>query len=343
MPDSLARPDAATPARTASVRAGARGSRGIIAAVGLRIGGAILVLWAAATATFFAVRLIPGDPAQAFLGGPGSQASAEALARVRAENGFDLPLWQQYLDYLGRLLRGELGTSYSLHAPVSEVVGEQLAGTLELALWSLVIAWVIALGLALWSVAGGPVAARIAAGIEMTAAVLPHFWLGSVLILLFATGLGWLPAIATPDARGIILPALTLAIPLAGFLAQLLREALQDAAAQPFVLTARARGESHASVFARHTLRHAAGPAIGLTGWAFGSLMSGAVVVETIFARPGLGRTLVSAVQVRDVPLVIGLTLVAAAAYLVVSVLSDLAERALNPTLRIRTEAEAGA
>ncbi|UCR89338.1 ABC transporter permease [Mycetocola spongiae] len=313
------------------------GSMTVLRRVLPRLAGALGVLWAAATVTFFAVRLIPGDPAQALLGGPGSQASAEALARVRAENGLDLPLFTQYLAFLGRLLRGDLGQSYSLHEGVAAVIGEQLGGTLILALCALAAAWALALALALWSVAAGPLASRVAAGLEMTAASLPHFWLGSALILLFSSTLGWLPAIGTGDARGLILPTLTLAIPLAGFLAQLLRESLLAAAEEPFILTARSRGESEAGIFLRHTLRHAAPPAIGITGWAFGSLLSGAVVVETIFARPGLGRTLVGATQVRDVPLVVGIVLIAAAAYLLVSLVSDLTERALIPTVRGRS------
>lgn len=297
-----------------------------------RVAGAVVTLVAAATVTFFAVRLIPGDPAQALLGGPGSQASAEALAQVREANGLDQPLLVQYVAFLGRLIRGDLGTSYLLHDSVAAVIGEQIGGTLVLAVSALVLAWLFALGLALWSTRPGRVSARLGELIEMIAAALPHFWLGAVLIVLFSSTLGILPAVSTPGLSGLILPALTLAIPLAGFLAQLLRESLADAAAQPFVYTARARGESESRIFWTHTLRHAAPAAVGLSGWAFGSLISGAVVVETVFARPGLGRTLVQATTLRDVPLVIGVVLVSAAAYVLVSLVADLTERALTPT-----------
>lgn len=307
----------------------------MIARVLRRIAGALVTLVAAASVTFFAVRLIPGDPAQALLGGPGSQASAEALAQVRAENGLDQPLLVQYLSFLGRLLRGDLGNSYLLHDSVSAVIGEQIGGTLLLAIAALVLAWLFALALALWSTRPGRGAARVGELIEMVAAALPHFWLGAALIAVFSGMLGILPAVSVPGVVGLILPALTLAIPLAGFLAQLLRESLADAAAQPFIFTARARGESESRIFWTHTLRHAAPAAVGLSGWAFGSLISGAVVVETVFARPGLGRTLVQATTLRDVPLVVGVVLVSAAAYVLVSLIADLTERALTPTVAV--------
>ncbi|TXN31411.1 ABC transporter permease [Lacisediminihabitans profunda] len=297
----------------------------------LRLGGVVFVLWAVATVTFFAIRLIPGDPAEAVLGGPGSQASAAALAQVRADYGLDLPLPLQYLHYLGRLAAGDLGRSYSLREPVGAVIGQNLGGTLLLALLSLLTAAVIALALAAWSTRGGRWASAVTWVLEVVSAALPHFWLAISLILLFSTTLGWLPPVSVPGPAGLVLPVLTLAIPLAGFLGQVMRESLLDALGSPFVLAARARGESEAGVFWRHALRHAAIPAIGLAGWAFGALISGAVVVETIFARPGIGRSLLSAVQLRDVPLVIGVVLVVALGYMLVTTLTDLADRLIDP------------
>ena len=302
-----------------------------------RIGGVVFVLWAVATVTFFAIRLIPGDPAQAILGGPGSQASKEALAQARTDYGLDLPLGIQYFRYLARLATGDLGTSYSLKTPVTTVIGQNLPPTLLLALCSLAVAVVLALLLALWSSRSGRVAGAVGSVLEIIASAIPHFWLAIALILLFSTGLGWLPPVSVPGPIGLVLPALTLAIPLAGFLGQVMREALLDALASPFVLAARARGEGEAGVFWRHALRHAALPAIGLAGWAFGSLISGAVVVETIFARPGLGRSLLSAVQDRDVPLVLGVVLVVAVGYMLVTTLTDLADRFVDPRLRARS------
>ncbi len=299
-----------------------------------RLGGVVFVLWAVATVTFFAIRLIPGDPAEAILGGPGSQASAQALAQARADYGLDQPLIIQYLVYIGRLATGDLGQSYSLHKSVVSVIGENIGGTLLLALFSLLLGALIALGLAAWSMRAGRLAAWIGSLLEIVAAAVPHFWLAISLILLFSTTLAWLPPVSVPGALGYVLPVVTLGVPLAGFLAQVMRDSMLDALASPFVLAARARGETESGVFWRHVLRHAALPAIGLAGWAFGSLISGAVIVETIFARAGLGRSLLSAVQLRDVPLVVGIVLVVAAGYILMTTLTDLADRLVDPRRR---------
>ncbi|WP_407075413.1 ABC transporter permease [Parafrigoribacterium humi] len=299
-----------------------------------RLGGVVFVLWAVATVTFFAIRLIPGDPAQAILGGPGSQASAEALAHARAEYGLNKPLGIQYLVYIGKLATGDFGQSYSLHKPVVSVIGENIGGTLLLALFSLILGSLIALGLAAWSMRTGRMAAGVGSLLEIVAAAVPHFWLAISLILLFSTTLGWLPPVSVPGVLGYVLPVVTLGVPLAGFLAQVMRDSMLDALASPFVLAARARGESESGVFWRHVLRHAALPAIGLAGWAFGSLISGAVIVETIFARAGLGRSLLSAVQLRDVPLVVGVVLVVATGYILMTTLTDLADRLVDPRRR---------
>ncbi len=316
-------------------RAGRRGqASGVAGRVGVRVLGGVFVLWAAATLTFFGLRLIPGDPAQAILGGPGSQASAEALAQVRAEYGLDQTVWVQYVSWLGRLVTGDLGTSYSQRTSVGAIIGSQIGGTLLLAALALAVAWVIALGLAVWSTRGGRIAAAVASGLEIVAAAVPHFWLATVLVLVFSTALGWLPAVSTAGPEGLVLPVLTLALPLAGFLGQVMRESVLDALSAPFVVSARARGESESGVRWRHVLRHGALPGIALSGWAFGWLISGAVVVETIFARPGLGRTLLNAVQLRDVPLVIGVVLVVALGYVIMTVLTDAATRLADPRVR---------
>jgi peptide/nickel transport system permease protein len=301
-----------------------------------RLGGAIFVLWAVATLTFFAVRLIPGDPAEAILGGPGSQTSPEALAAVREEYGLDQPVAVQYIQQLLRLAMGDLGRSYALNTDVAPLVIQQLGGTLTLAVLALAVGWVLALALATWSTRTGTLARAVGSGLEIVAAALPHFWLATALIVVFSIWLGILPPISTGGPAGLVLPVLTLAIPLAGFLGQIMREALFTALESPFVLSARARGESERGVIWIHALRHAALPAISLSGWAFGSLVSGAVVVETVFARPGLGRTLLNAVTVRDVPVVIGVVLIAAVAYIAMTLVTDFASRIADPRLRVR-------
>lgn len=314
------------------------------------------MLWAVATITFFVIRLIPGDPAAAILGGPGSQASEAALAAVREEYGLDLPVWQQYLLALGRIATLDLGTSYALRQPVADVIGAQLPGTFTLALLALALAWVVAIALALFSTLGadganlagdagagasarwrrrlGRIAAATGGTIETIAAALPHFWLAAVLVVIFSSWLRVLPPVSTGDAAGLVLPVVTLAIPVAGFLAQVMRESLLTALSTPFALSARARGETETGVRLRHALRHAALPGVNLSAWAFGYLISGAVVVETIFARPGLGRSLLQAVTLRDVPLVTGIVLVSAVAYIAVTIVADLVSVALDPRLK---------
>lgn len=298
-----------------------------------KIGGGIFVLWAVATAIFFGIRMIPGDPAQAIMGGPGSQASAEALAAARTEYGLDQPLVIQYFGQLRRLATGDLGTSYSLKTPVSDVLGELLPPTLILAGLALLVAWAMALGLGILSTRSGVLGSAVASGLEIVSAAVPHFWLASVLIMVFSSMLGWLPPVSTNSPAGLVLPVITLALPLAGFLGQVMRDTMDQAQRSPFALSAHARGESEVGVLLRHSLRHAALPGIALSGWALGSLLSGAVVVESIFARPGLGRALLSAVTIRDIPLVTGVALVSAAAYVVIMALSDLAERLVDPRI----------
>lgn len=303
----------------------------LLAWLGRKVGGALVVLWLVATAIFIGVRLIPGDPAEAIMGGPGSQASAEALANARSEYGLDLPIISQYFLFLAKLIRLDFGTSYSFKDPVLQIMGEVLPPTINLALMALVVAWLLALLFALLAMRANKFGQLLGNAVEIVAAAVPHFWLGAVLIMLFSSMLGWLPAVANGTPAGLVLPVLTLALPLAGFLTQLMRDSLNTAMGSQFALAARARGESRLTVFRRHGLRHAALPALGLTGWAFSSLLSGAVVVEAIFARPGLGRSLLSAVLARDIPMVTGIALFSALVYIVVMALTEAIERLIDP------------
>lgn len=303
--------------------------------VALRAAGYALVLYFVATLTFFAIRLIPGDPVDALLGNSDS-ASSELKEQLRIEHGFDRPIIVQYFDFLGGLFTGDLGESYQMRQPVSELLGELVGSTIVLAVAALAVAWLIAIGLALWSVHGSRGSTVVGQTLEIAAAAVPHFWLGTILILVFSVNFGILPSTSGENTgpAGLILPVLTLAVPLAGFLGQTMREALMNAMSSPFALSARARGESEVGVALRHALRHGALPGIGLSGWAFGSLISGAVVVETLFSRPGLGRSLLQSVLARDVPLIIGIVLLVALLYIVVLIIVDVVERIADPRLR---------
>lgn len=298
----------------------------LAARLGVRLLGALTVLWAIATLSFFAIRAIPGDPALAVLGGPGSHASPEAVEKVRADYGFDRPIIVQYVMMLGKLARFDLGESYRLHTPVTDHIGALLAPTLTLAIGALIVAWLLTIPLCWWATRPARYGAMIADLLGMVTSALPHFWLGAVGITLFVTVWKLPIVLAASRPEGLILPVLTLAIPLAGYLAQVIRDGMEDALQSQFVLVARARGESEWHVFTHHVLRHGARPAIHLTGWAFGSLIGGAVVIEQLFARTGLGRSLIDAVTARDVPLVTGVLMVVATGYAMVTLATEFVE-----------------
>jgi len=289
-----------------------------------RLGGGLVVLWAVATLTFFALRLMPGDPVQAILGGPSGNPTPETIAEVTREYGLDKPLAVQYGLYLLRLVQGDLGVSYSQHLPVTRVLAEQAGPTLELTFSALLLSWLLVLVLTVWTAGRRRWVGRLASLAETLSAALPHFWLGIVLLAVFAFGLRWFPPAGSDSWRTLVLPSFALAIPLAGFIAQVTRESLELTLDQPFVLTARTRGLSDLAVRYRHALRHAVLPGISLSGWAIGALISGAVVIEVIFSRKGLGRQLYQAVQTQDLPLTIGISLVVAAGYVLANILVDL-------------------
>ena len=300
----------------------------------VRLAGVLGVLWGAATLTFVAAQLMPGDPAQTILGGAGSRPSPEQLAAVREQYGFNDPVLVQYLNYLGGLLRGDLGTSYILKQPVTGVITEQLAPTVVLTLTALVLSWVIAVTVTLLTAHRSRWLSSIGSGLEIFLAALPQYWLGIVLLVVFAFQLRLLPVVGDSGPEALVLPALTLALPLAGYLGQVTRDEFSSAMEQPFAVSARARGMSDWGVRWRHALRHALLPGLTLSGWALGSLFSTAVIVESVFVRPGLGRLLVDAVTSKDMPVVIGVTLFVAAVYVLANLLVDIAFVRVDPRLR---------
>ena len=310
---------AAHRARTIGARAG-----GIAASV-------VIVLWGAATVAFLAFRVIPGDPVEVMLG-PQAQVSDAVKDGIRAELGLDRPAWEQYLAYLGQLLRGDLGESYQLRLPVTEVIGRQLGATLQLAALALVIAVVVALAVAL--LARGRVARTVAAGVELVVLSSPVFWIGLVLLSVFAFGLGWFPVSGSRNPATIVLPAVTLALPVAALLGQVLRDGIEAAERQPFATTVRARGAGPTRLTLSHTLRHGATGAVTLAAYLVGSLLGGAVLVETVFARPGLGRVTLTAIADRDLPVITGIILISALVFVIVNTIVELVYPLLDPRLR---------
>lgn len=305
--------------------------------VGGRLLTAALVLVGAATVVFAAQTLLPGDRATLLLNlrtGEAIERTPEELAPINAQFGFDDPLAVQYGRFVAGLVRGDLGTSYQQFRPVSEVIGAQMWPTVQLALGALVLAWVIAVVTVVLTAGRGRLVTSLGSGLEALAASIPHYWLGVILLVVFAIGLRWFPVMGGTGPAATVLPVVTLAVPLAGFLGQATRDEFDRALGQPFVTSARARGMSDTGVRLRHVLRHAVLPAITLSGWALGALLSGAVIVESVFSRPGLGQVLVAAVDARDVPVVAGIVMFVAAVYVVANILVDLAYTLVDPRRR---------
>jgi peptide/nickel transport system permease protein len=323
----------AVPGQKAPVRSKA----GFIARrVLFRLGGMVIVVWGAATAAFLVLQLVPGDPVDVMLGIQG-QASPEVKDAIRSDLGLDQPVWVQYFGYLGRLLSGNLGTSYQLRLPVTEVIGQQLGPTVQLAALSLAFALILALAGAL--LAQGRALRSVFSLFELVAISSPPFWIGLVLLALFAFGLHWFPVAGANGFAALVLPSLTIALPVAGILGQVLRTGLEAAEAQPFATTARARGIRPTRLVLRHTLRHAAVPTLTLTGYIVGSLLGGAVIVESVFARPGLGRVTLAAITNRDLPVVMGIIVLTSVVFVVVNLIVDLAYELIDPRITLQATA----
>lgn len=308
-----------------------------VKAVLLRIAGiaasALAVLWGAATLAFLAFRVIPGDPVSVMLG-PQAQVSEAVKNSIRTELGLDRPPWEQYLTFIGRLARGDLGESYQLRMPVTEVIGRQFGATLQLSALALVIAVVLALAVTV--LVRGQVGRAVAAGVELVVLSSPVFWIGLVLLSVFAFGLGWFPVSGARNPATIVLPAVTLALPVAALLGQVLRDGLIQAERMPFAETVRARGADPVWFTLRHGLRHGGAGAITLAAYLTGSVLGGAVLVETVFARPGLGRVTLSAIGNRDLPVITGIILLSAIVFVCVNIAVELLHPLIDPRLKSR-------
>jgi peptide/nickel transport system permease protein len=296
-----------------------------------RIGGLLVVVWGAATIGFIALTFIPGDPVEVMLGVQ-AQVSEEVKQQVRLDWGLDLPPIDRYFQFLGNLVTGDLGTSYQLRQSVAEVIGSQLGATVALTSLALVFALVVAGTAAL--LARGPRSKRIISLLELGVVSSPTFWTGLVLIAVFAFWLRWFPIVETGTFRSLVLPAVALALPVGGIIAQVLRSGLDAATVQPFAVSALARGISHRRLLSRHTLRHATADSLTLTGYLVGSLAGGAVLIETVFARPGLGRVTLRAIIDRDLPVVLGIIVLAAVVFAVLTIIVDALYLLIDPRLR---------
>ncbi|MCB8913386.1 ABC transporter permease [Rhodococcus rhodochrous] len=308
-------------------------TRQVARRVGSRLAGAVAVVWGAATLSFVALHLIPGDPVDALLG-PNVVATPQLRQTIIEELHLHRPVAEQYVHYLHRLAGLDFGRSYRLGRPVTDVVAEKLLPTVQLAVAAFCIAVVIALTLAVISAISPPFVRGVVSAVELIGASAPSFWVGIMAITVFSFGFGWFPSSGSNGVASLILPSVTLALPIGCVLAQVIGQALDHADDQPFATTVRARGVPGATMVVRHHLRHAAVPALTLSGWTLAGFLGGAVLIETVFARAGLGRTLVDAVTTRDIPLVTAITMLAALAFVVINLAVDTAAAAADPRTR---------
>ena len=297
-----------------------------------RLALTIPVLLGVATLVFALIHLIPGDPAQAMLG---ETASEEDVQGLRERLGLDQPLLQQYGGFLRGAVRGDLGRSLRTDEPVTQAILDRLPATLELAAAAMIVSIGVALPLGIIAAVGrGTFVDHAATTLALTGVSVPNFWLGPLLALLFAVELGWLPVSGRGTMGHLVLPAISLGAALAAILARMTRASLLEELREPYVQAARARGVSRTRAVLRHAFRNSLIPVVTLIGLQFGAVLTGAVITETIFAWPGVGRLLIQSIGFRDYPLVQGCILFIAVIYVAMNLLTDLVYGVLDPRIR---------
>lgn len=293
---------------------------------------AVPVLIGVATLVFSLIHLVPGDPAQAMLG---DGAAPQDIAELRTSLGLDQPLLTQYLTFLRHAVSGDLGKSFRTGQPVTTMIIERIPATAELALAAMVVAIVIALPLgvvaAVWR---GTAIDYSAMTFALAGVSIPNFWLGPLLAIVFAVEFGWLPVSGRGTLAHLVLPAISLGLALAAILARMTRASLLDELGELYVRAARARGVSNAASITSHALRNSMIPLLTIIALQFGAVLTGAVITETIFAWPGIGRLLIQSIGFRDYPMVQGCILLIAVTYVTVNLVTDLMYGVLDPRIR---------
>jgi peptide/nickel transport system permease protein len=293
---------------------------------------AVGVLWGAATLTFVALHLLPGNPAR-LIAGAQAETTPAVIAHISAQYGFGRPEIVQYWIFIAGLARGRLGMSDQLGQSVASAIGGQLWATTSLALGAAAGGLGLALVLAL-STAGRPWARAVTSTFQLICVSMPSFWVGILLLTVFSFRLHVFPVLGNAGIGSLVLPWITLALPIAGVLGLVMSEGLERALEQPFALTVLARGVTQRRLRMRHALRHALLPVLTLSGWALSQLLGGVVVVETVFARQGIGELMVNAVSGRDFPVVTGVVLLTAVVLITINIGLDLLYRVVDPRLR---------
>ncbi len=301
----------------------------------------IPLLFGVSLVTFLLVNIAPGDPISTRFGLDPRGADKETVDRLREELGLNDPLPVQYLNYVGGLLQGDMGTSITTRTPVSEEIRARLPATLELAVAGMALVLLVSIPLGILSaVHRGSIVDMFSTGVALLGVSIPSFWLGIMLMLLFSLQLGWLPSSGRGDGtfsgelRSLILPAVTLAFGLLGLATRIMRSSMLEVLGRDYVRTARAKGASSRRVVLKHGLRNAFIPLLTILGIQFAGLLGGTVIIETIFAWPGIGRLAVNAIFRRDYPVIMGTVLVFSVTFLIVNLLIDILYTLIDPRIR---------
>jgi peptide/nickel transport system permease protein len=300
----------------------------------------IPILLVMSVCVFLMLRLIPGDPVRSMLG---LRATPENVATIRAQMGLDRPLIEQYFEWMGGVLHGDLGQDYISHTPLIELLGQRLPVTLELTVLAILVALLIGIPLGVVAAVGPPWARAFTDMVVVAGVAIPAFWLGIMLVLLFTGALhalppaGYTPLFDDPvgNLRYMVLPVLTLAAAQGAYILRTTKASMLEVLESPFITFLRAKGIGENTIRFRHALRNAAVPIVTVVGIQFGALLGGAVVIETLFALPGIGSMVVTAINVRNYPVVQGGVLVIATLFIVINLLTDLLYGVIDP----RTEA----
>jgi peptide/nickel transport system permease protein len=297
-----------------------------------RFAGFCAVVFGVLLLTFLLIHLVPGDSVEVMLG---DSVTVADRAQLRAELGLDQPLTQQFGTYLAKLAHGDFGRSIHTKMPIVELIKMRYPATLKLAFLSLLIGLSIGLPLGIYAaLKAGKWQDLIVSIVSVRLSAMPAFWLGPMLMLIFAVWLGWLPVSGMESKASIVLPALTLGLGLSAILTRMTRTSLLEVLNDDYIRTARAKGLTEANVIIRHALRAALLPIITIVGLQMGSLLAGTVITETIFSWDGIGRLLVESIEKRDYPVTQACVLVVALSYVLVNLLTDILYRLADPRVK---------
>lgn len=292
----------------------------------------VFVVWGVVTLVFVIMRLVPGDAASLLLGSIATQAD---VTRLRSQMGLDQPLWIQYLLFLRGAATGDMGTSLYVGRPAMSLVLERLPATLELSAFAFIVSLLIAFPLGIISALKvNSVVDRLSSLFTLAAQSFPNYWVGLMLVLVFSRNLKWLPTFGTGGIEHLVLPGVTLGLALLAAVARLVRSGLLEVMQQDYVRTARAKGLGEQLVVQRHALKNLLIPVVTIVGLQLAGLLGGAVIVETVFAWPGVGAAVVDAITTRDYPVVQSAVLVIAVVFVVVNLGIDLLYAYLDPRIR---------